>query len=85
MTPDFSLLNDLQKEIVQLVADGLSNKEIAKALKINRRTMDDYVTKIYKKLKLERKDRKNNRTLLAVCYLRHRRDKLNDTSFLTHQ
>jgi DNA-binding NarL/FixJ family response regulator len=71
MPPDFSLLNEQQRQIVQLLSTGLSNKEIAKKMGINRRTMDDYVSKIYKELNLYREGHKNNRTLLAVSYIRY--------------
>jgi DNA-binding NarL/FixJ family response regulator len=71
MPPDFSLLNKQQQQIVQLLSTGLSNKEIANQLGINRRTMDDYITKIYRKLNLYNKDGKGKRTLLAVAYIEH--------------
>lgn len=55
-----ALLTERQIEVVQLVARGLSNKEIARALGISTRTVEDHVSNARKRLG------KGNRAHLAA-------------------
>lgn len=46
------LLTDKEKEVASLVAEGLSNKEIAKHLDITERTVKAHLTHIFEKLEI---------------------------------
>jgi two-component system response regulator NreC len=48
--PQIELLTDRETEIVQLIAEGFSNKEIGNKLFISHRTVDTHRTNIMKKL-----------------------------------
>jgi len=48
--PSKSNLTPREKDVLILLADGLSSKEIGKVLKISPRTVEDYRTSIYQKL-----------------------------------
>ena len=49
-SPHIELLSDRETEIVQLIAEGFSNKEIGSKLFISHRTVDTHRTNIMKKL-----------------------------------
>jgi DNA-binding NarL/FixJ family response regulator len=49
-SPQIELLTDRETEIVQLIAEGFSNKEIGSKLFISHRTVDTHRTNIMKKL-----------------------------------
>jgi two-component system response regulator NreC len=49
-SPQIELLTDRESEIVQLIAEGFSNKEIGNKLFISHRTVDTHRTNIMKKL-----------------------------------
>lgn len=55
-------LQEKEREIVELVAEGLSNKEIASELYLSEGTVRNYLSSILEKLKLR------DRTQLAVFY-----------------
>jgi DNA-binding NarL/FixJ family response regulator len=55
-------ISDKEKEIIELVADGLSNKEIAAELFLSEGTVRNYLSEILEKLELR------DRTQLAVFY-----------------
>ena len=59
-------INDKELEIIELVADGLSNREIAGELCLSEGTERNYLSAILEKLNLR------DRTQLAVFYYRHR-------------
>lgn len=48
--PQETILSDRERQILQLVADGLSNREIAEQLHISRYTVESHVKHIYRKL-----------------------------------
>lgn len=62
--PDFSSFGITEKEtdIIRLVADGLSNREIAKVLHLSEGTVRNYISVILEKLNLR------DRTQLAIFY-----------------
>ncbi|HEX2952857.1 MAG TPA: response regulator transcription factor [Bacillota bacterium] len=60
----FERLSPREKEILPLVAKGMDNREIGKALFISEKTAKNYVTSIRKKLGLK------NRTQIALYALK---------------
>jgi two-component system nitrate/nitrite response regulator NarL len=56
-------LTDRERQIVRLVSEGLSNKEIARRLNITDGTIKAHLHKIFEKLRV------CNRTVLAAVYL----------------
>ena len=54
------MLSDRQREVTLLVAEGLSNKEIARRLEISDGTVKVHLQQIYSKLGIR------NRTMLAT-------------------
>lgn len=65
---DYSVYNINEKEykLIQLVADGYSNKEIASELFLSEGTVRNYLSTILEKLELR------DRTQLAVFYYQHK-------------
>ena len=59
-------ISEKEYEIITLVADGLSNKEIATTLYLSEGTVRNYLSSILEKLELR------DRTQLAVFYYQHR-------------
>lgn len=59
-------INEKEYKIIQLVADGCSNKEIASELFLSEGTVRNYLSIILEKLELR------DRTQLAVFYYQHR-------------
>ncbi len=59
-------ISDKEYEIITLVADGLSNKEIAEKLFLSEGTVRNYLSLILEKLELR------DRTQLAVFYYQHK-------------
>lgn len=55
-------INEKEKEIIELIAEGLSNKEIAAELFLSEGTVRNYLSTILEKLKLR------DRTQLAIFY-----------------
>ena len=64
---DYTLydINEREINIIELIADGLSNKEIAAKLFLSEGTVRNYLSQILEKLGL------HNRTQLAVFYYKH--------------
>lgn len=59
-------INERELEIIRLIADGLSNKEIASELFLSEGTVRNYLSTILDKLNLR------DRTQLAVFYYQHK-------------
>ena len=59
-------INERELEIIRLIADGLSNKEIASRLFLSEGTVRNYLSSILDKLDLR------DRTQVAVFYYRHK-------------
>lgn len=60
-------INEKEYEIITLVAEGLSNREIASRLCLSEGTIRNYLSSILEKLRLR------DRTQLAVFYYKHKR------------
>ena len=63
--PSLMHINDRELEIIRLIAEGLSNKEIASALFLSEGTVRNYLSSILDKLHLR------DRTQVAVFYYKH--------------
>ncbi|MEY8389774.1 DNA-binding response regulator [Lachnospiraceae bacterium] len=59
-------ITDKEQDIIELVAEGLSNREIAAQLYLSEGTVRNYLSSILEKLELR------DRTQLAVFYYQHR-------------
>ncbi len=57
-------LNDAEKDIIRLVSDGKSNREIAGTLFLSEGTVKNYISSILDKLELR------DRTQIAIFYLK---------------
>ena len=60
-------INEKEYEIITLVAEGLSNREIASRLCLSEGTIRNYLSSILEKLNLR------DRTQLAIFYYKHKR------------
>jgi DNA-binding NarL/FixJ family response regulator len=63
---DWDRLSVREKEIVQLVAEGCNNREVAQRLNIAEKTVKNYITNILSQFNLR------NRTQLAIAVLQRR-------------
>jgi DNA-binding NarL/FixJ family response regulator len=63
-------LSDREREVLELVAEGRSNKGIAERLAITERAVQKHVTSIFSKLGLPADDDDNRRILAVLAYLR---------------
>lgn len=61
---DKSLFTEREVEIMEAIAEGLSNKEISKKLFISEGTVKNYITNIFQKTNL------THRTQIAIYYLK---------------
>jgi DNA-binding NarL/FixJ family response regulator len=58
-------LSDREQEILSLIAEGMSNKEIAERIYLSEGTIRNYTTGLLEKLKLR------DRTQLAIFYIKN--------------
>jgi DNA-binding NarL/FixJ family response regulator len=65
--PTSQVLNDKEEKILQLIAEGMSNRQIAATLFLAEGTVKNYVSRIMEKLHA------NTRTALAVISAKQRR------------
>jgi DNA-binding NarL/FixJ family response regulator len=63
-------LTDREREVLELMAEGRSNKAIAAALVITARAVEKHVTSIFGKLNLEPTDEDHRRVLAVLTFLR---------------
>ena len=61
----FARLTPREKEVLQLIAKGLANDEIAKTLFISKHTVKNHITSIYRKMG------SRNRTKVALRAIRY--------------
>lgn len=59
-------LSPREREVLALVAEGLSNSAIARRLHISPRTVEVHVTQVFAKLELGEENNETNRRVLAV-------------------
>ncbi|NLJ25271.1 MAG: response regulator transcription factor [Firmicutes bacterium] len=64
-SPRFGKLTPREKEVLQLIAKGLANDEIAKSLFISKHTVKNHITNIYRKMG------SRNRTKVALWAIRY--------------
>ena len=58
-----SQLTDREKEVIKVIADGLTNKEIARELFISESTVENHIHNIYEKLEIT-----NRAQAVALAY-----------------
>jgi DNA-binding NarL/FixJ family response regulator len=63
-------LNDRERDVLQLMAEGRSNLGIAQELFLSPRTIEAHVTSIFNKLGLDQSSTENNRVLAVLTLLR---------------
>jgi DNA-binding NarL/FixJ family response regulator len=66
--PRLSNLSNSQVEIIRLVADGLSNSEIAKQRSVTEKSVEQTLSRIMKKLNMPMDERKNRRVEIAKYF-----------------
>ena len=59
-----------EREVLELVAEGLSNRAISERLVVAERTVETHVTKIFHKLLLDENPASHRRVLAVLSYLR---------------
>jgi len=62
-----SILSAQERRVLSLVAEGKTNKEIAEQMGLSDKTVKNYLSNVFEKLKI------NRRSQAAVLYLEHRR------------
>ena len=65
-----SALSPREREVLSLLAEGLSNKGIAERLYVTARTVEAHVTQIFLKLELDGSPSSHRRVLAVLAYLR---------------
>jgi len=63
-------LTPREREVLSLVAEGLSNRGIAERLAVTERTVEAHVTAVFLKLGLDGSPQSHRRVLAALSYLR---------------
>ena len=69
-TDPLGALSDREREVLALMAEGLSNRAIAQRLFITERTVEVHTSHVFMKLDLPEDDLANRRVLAALTYLR---------------
>jgi DNA-binding NarL/FixJ family response regulator len=65
-----NLLTPREREVIELVAEGRSNKGIGERLVITERAVQKHVTSIFMKLDLQQSDDDHRRILAVLAYMR---------------
>jgi DNA-binding NarL/FixJ family response regulator len=63
-------LSDREREVLGLIAEGLSNRAIAARLYVTERTVEAHVTQIFHKLRLPESPDQHRRVLAVLAFLR---------------
>ena len=66
-----STLTDRERQVLELVAEGRTNKAIAERLDVSQRAVTKHVTSIFAKLDLPPGEDDHRRILAVLTYLRH--------------
>jgi DNA-binding NarL/FixJ family response regulator len=63
-------LTNREREVLELIAEGLSNKAIAARLFVTERTVEAHVKQIFTKLRIDTNPQSHRRVLAVLAYLR---------------
>lgn len=63
-------LTEREREVLSLIAEGLSNKAIAARLFVTERTVEAHVKQIFMKLRIDTNPQSHRRVLAVLAYLR---------------
>jgi DNA-binding NarL/FixJ family response regulator len=66
------MLSSREKQVLALVAEGLSNAAIARRLEVNNRTIEVYMRRVFRKLGLRTSDDDHRRVRAMLTYLQAR-------------
>lgn len=66
------MLSSREKQVLALVAEGLSNAAIARRLEVNNRTIEVYIRRVFRKLGLRTSDDDHRRVRAMLTYLQAR-------------
>jgi DNA-binding NarL/FixJ family response regulator len=71
VTDPLAALTARERDVLSLVAEGLSNRGVAARLHIAERTVETHITQTFEKLGLTEDPRSHRRVLATLAFLRH--------------
>jgi DNA-binding NarL/FixJ family response regulator len=69
-TDPLAVLSEREREVLGLIAQGMSNRAIAARLYVTERTVEAHVTQIFQKLRLGESPDQHRRVLAVLAFLR---------------